>query len=660
MRLAGLFSIAMIALAVLALPPVASAQQDDGGPLVLPDSPGTPVAPIGPFDASLTTLFAANNGFAGNMFDLVSDKPVTIVGFDTNLSVPGSTNTVEVYWRTGTVAGAENSAAGWTLMGTDANVISAGADNPSPVDVGGLTMTPGQVYGIYVNVASYPSAGMRYTNGGPTVYSNADLQLTTYFGKGNPAFTGRTFSPRRWNGTVYYNLGSGPVQTIYAGIRGGGLQDIDDDPDRTIKSWKDGQLAKRINRVVPFCADRSGGCNPQSNSHIGKIRDYEGGIDALGYFMTGQPGHSIVTTPGNSKVSRNFVVEWYQPGTRVFTAGFSAGGGDIQNLLTKLDKLSIPVECSGHIDSVEVFGSDRRIPANTTAAKGFYQKQSQRYLRGEDKLYAADSSTTTVSNRLITDPVGPATGGRARFHRNMDNDSRPTTSIKRCFEDAISRAPGAAQAGVCEEGGCGASSSMSLESQVEGLGRQLASAAGPEAIFWSRSTLSKSITTPRKYREILDLYYKSGPDDRLRENLAAVILRIDTSRLLRAATKAALETGDYDLFSSITYSLGRSETGPAKLALLRTAANPQLSGYPGMVQDAVLNAFSRSGFSLRDAERVAARMTTSQLSDFQLDTLSRAVKRYGSREAVEVLAAQIIPAVSDPALRLAISARLNR
>jgi hypothetical protein len=88
-------------------------------------------------------------------------------------------------------------------------VVSAGADNPTPVPIGGLDLVPGQTYGIYVDLESYSGSGgttIRYTNGGPTTFSNADLSLTTYHGKGNPAFTGPSFFPRQWNGTVYYTL----------------------------------------------------------------------------------------------------------------------------------------------------------------------------------------------------------------------------------------------------------------------------------------------------------------------------------------------------------------------------------------------------------------------------------------------------------------------
>jgi hypothetical protein len=155
---------------------------------------------------SLTTLFATDNNFAGNTFDVVASNPVTLTGFAINLSNPGSTSQIDIYYRIGTAVGNESSPSGWILLGSDSSVVSNGVNVPTPVNIGGLALVVGQVYGFYVDVASYPSANLQYTNGGPTVYSNADLSLTTNNGKGNPAFSGGNFFPRQWNGTIFYQI----------------------------------------------------------------------------------------------------------------------------------------------------------------------------------------------------------------------------------------------------------------------------------------------------------------------------------------------------------------------------------------------------------------------------------------------------------------------
>lgn len=180
----------------------------DPNPDIACGGPGNPVTSVNVLGTgSLTTLFAGNNSFAGNTFDVTATVDLTIDSFAVNLG-PGTATTITIYWRPGTSVGFEGSAAGWTSLGSD-TVAPAGADVPTPVNIGGLALVAGNTYGFYVDVESYPSASLQYTNGGPTVYSNADLSLTTQFGKGNPAFTGADFFPRQWNGTIFYTLGGG-------------------------------------------------------------------------------------------------------------------------------------------------------------------------------------------------------------------------------------------------------------------------------------------------------------------------------------------------------------------------------------------------------------------------------------------------------------------
>jgi hypothetical protein len=165
---------------------------------------------------SLTTTYATNNQFAGNTFDLTPSVSMTVNSFDVHLGGNAET-TVAIYWRPGTSNGFESTSAGWTLLGT-ATVTAQGAGNPTPVAIGGLSMTAGQTYGIYVDVQSYPSAAMLYTNG-VMPYANADLTITPFYGKGNPAFSGSTFNPRTWNGTVYYTKTQTCASEGYTGTK---------------------------------------------------------------------------------------------------------------------------------------------------------------------------------------------------------------------------------------------------------------------------------------------------------------------------------------------------------------------------------------------------------------------------------------------------------
>ena len=67
-----------------------------------------PAAPEG--TGSLTTLFASDNQFAGNTFDIVPNVNMAITGFDVNLTT-GSATTINIYWRSGTAFGFESTSA---------------------------------------------------------------------------------------------------------------------------------------------------------------------------------------------------------------------------------------------------------------------------------------------------------------------------------------------------------------------------------------------------------------------------------------------------------------------------------------------------------------------------------------------------------------------
>jgi len=247
-----------LAALVLATPAVAQPGCDrfDDGTLRPPSNPNPDAACGGPGPApapgpqlgtgSITTLFAQNNQFAGNTFDMVPAVNMTITSFDVNLSA-GAATTMNIYWRNGTAFGFESNAAGWTSIGT-AGVTPNGPNIPTPVAIGGFTMTGGNTYGFYVDTQTYPSASLMYTNGGPTTFSNADTDLTTFHGKGNPAFAGASFFPRQWNGTVYYDI----------------LQDADLDLTKTV----DPQVVQPGGTVTYTLTVTNNGPDPANNTVV--------------------------------------------------------------------------------------------------------------------------------------------------------------------------------------------------------------------------------------------------------------------------------------------------------------------------------------------------------------------------------------------------------
>ena len=169
---------------------------------------------------SITTMFAANNGFAGNTFDIMPSMDMFCDGIDVNAGSGGETTVVDVYYKAGSCVGYENDASAWTFLGTN-TATSAGYDLPTWIDLtgNGVQFIGGNTYGIYVDIANYSTSRMNYTNGQHS-YSNADIGLTTNTGQTSPAFSG-SFFPREWNGTFYYNTSGAATPLIDVKCNGG-------------------------------------------------------------------------------------------------------------------------------------------------------------------------------------------------------------------------------------------------------------------------------------------------------------------------------------------------------------------------------------------------------------------------------------------------------
>jgi len=158
----------------------------------------------------ITTTFAGGNGSFGNMFDVLTLGPALTVTGLTIHKRNTATAMLEVYTRSGTYVGFENSAATWVLVSSTSVTGAAGSNGQNShgvgtfVDVTDFTLAPSSITGLYVTFTTGDGSGdnkMNYTNGS-NVFSNADLQLTLGIGKKYPF--GDTGSPRSWNGTIHY------------------------------------------------------------------------------------------------------------------------------------------------------------------------------------------------------------------------------------------------------------------------------------------------------------------------------------------------------------------------------------------------------------------------------------------------------------------------
>ena len=159
---------------------------------------------------SLTTEYSADSNLNGILFNLqaVGGQSVEILSFDINLSYTiagdGGPVTVQVYYREGGYEGYEHNAGAWTSAGAVA-VTAMGKNKVTPLPVGGIILTAGKTYGIYMHAVTQGFFRYTYTYS-DVLYQNDDLKLTGGSGQDSPAFSGTLASPRIWNGSVYYQV----------------------------------------------------------------------------------------------------------------------------------------------------------------------------------------------------------------------------------------------------------------------------------------------------------------------------------------------------------------------------------------------------------------------------------------------------------------------
>lgn len=146
----------------------------------------------------LETLTGGTNGCGGGtMFNLTATATLNI---DSILAkTTGSGSEVKVYYKLGGYEGSETTESDWTLHETitvsyTAGFVSVPLTTP-------LTLTGGQLYGIYIN---YNAA---YTTGDGTNESNSNADLAFEAGAGLCSFFGGLNDPRVFNGTIYYSGG---------------------------------------------------------------------------------------------------------------------------------------------------------------------------------------------------------------------------------------------------------------------------------------------------------------------------------------------------------------------------------------------------------------------------------------------------------------------
>jgi subtilisin-like proprotein convertase family protein len=168
-----------------------------------------------PLPMSLSTTLAGGNGNFGNMFDVNALSDISIDSFDVH-GEDGVTFDVEVWAKTGTWVGSENSPGDWTLIGTAPGVVSNGSGVVTPLNLSlGYTMAAGETHAFYVTPIDPASGGFQYTNGttvGAVFAADANIEFLE--GAGNAYPFGTTFQPRIFNGNIVYSTGATSSTTL--------------------------------------------------------------------------------------------------------------------------------------------------------------------------------------------------------------------------------------------------------------------------------------------------------------------------------------------------------------------------------------------------------------------------------------------------------------
>ena len=163
-------------------------------------------------EIGLVTTYAAGNGQNGNMFDVRAETDLVVSRVD--IHVASGSVEVEVYSTPNGYAGKTTSLSAWTLLGT-ATVTALGSGVPTPVPIQLNTpISAGQTMGFYVTSSN--GSTLSYTNGsveGADYVTDGNATILEGIGLAYPV--AGSFSPRIWNGTLWYSLGGTAQQEGY-------------------------------------------------------------------------------------------------------------------------------------------------------------------------------------------------------------------------------------------------------------------------------------------------------------------------------------------------------------------------------------------------------------------------------------------------------------
>ncbi|MCB9885370.1 MAG: hypothetical protein H6838_07750 [Planctomycetes bacterium] len=189
----------------------------------------------------VTTLYAGGNSLnspGSVMFDATVLNPdgLVVTSFDINCENTrngpiGSVFQIDIYITAlgGTYVGNEGNPAVWTKV-AEGTGVSGAISTPTPVDTSDFFLPQGR-FGMAINFVIPTGAlgtAFAYTNGTGLNQSYADANLQLDLGSsGSGIFSPTVYTPRVFNGTVYYEAGTNAAYGPYGtGCDGGAPQGV--------------------------------------------------------------------------------------------------------------------------------------------------------------------------------------------------------------------------------------------------------------------------------------------------------------------------------------------------------------------------------------------------------------------------------------------------
>ena len=140
-----------------------------------------------------------------NYIDVTVTHPdgITICGLHVRSNLAANaTLGVELWQKNGTYVGAHTGSPSWRRVASE----SLPAAGPASMTFVPLTTPVYLVSGVHGLGIRQIGASPSYTNlGSAQTYTNADLSITAGLAQAEPIFSGTNYSPRIWNGAIYYS-----------------------------------------------------------------------------------------------------------------------------------------------------------------------------------------------------------------------------------------------------------------------------------------------------------------------------------------------------------------------------------------------------------------------------------------------------------------------